>query len=509
MQKSSILFLFAVLISGTLFSNFAFAEDGLIAEDDFYSINEDSLLTVDSFGVLLNDTNSSSDTFDAILVTDVDFGTLTLHQNGNFTYFPDENFDLTDSFTYVASNGTHNSNNATVTISINPINDAPVAQDDHAETQENIPIRIDVLENDFDVDNDSLNILLEIDPSETKGFVEIEDSQVLFTPIVGFVGNTTFSYIISDGDETSNTANVTISVVESDEQSNDSLFEQIFEQIQSIFDRVTILEDEVIQLKEENTALEERISALEALHNTGTSGNHDTENNKKVTVCHKDKNTISISENAIPAHLNHGDYLGKCSNSYYSSNPTSTTYTQPTTTQQTTTFSPQKSDVCHNGKVTLSLPAKAARNHLENHDDDYLGQCTENSTSQLKAEKESMKAQKESDRLAAQDAKRIQLEEQKVQREAERLAKQQADKAAQEADRLAKLEIKKQQLENEKAQREADRLAKQEIQKAAQEAERLAKQQAEQQQREDKKAAQEAERLSKLEEKKQKSPPSK
>ena len=472
MQKSSILFLFAVLISGTLFSNFAFAEDGLIAEDDFYSINEDSLLTVDSFGILLNDTNSSSDTFDAILVTDVDFGTLTLYQNGNFTYLPDENFDLTDSFTYTASNGTHNSNNATVTISINPINDAPVAQDDRAETQENIPIRIDVLENDFDVDNDSLNILLEIDPSETRGFVEIEDSQVLFTPIVGFVGNTTFSYIISDGDKTSNTANVTISVVESDEQSNDSLFEQIFEQIQSIFDRVTILEDEVIQLKEENTALEERISALEALHNTGTSGNHNTENNKKVTVCHKDKNTISISENAIPAHLNHGDYLGKCSNSYYSSNPTSTTYTQPTTTQQTTTFSPQKSDICHNGIVTLSLPGKAARNHLENHDDDYLGQCTENSTSQLKAEKESMKAQKESDRLAAQDAKRIQLEEQKAQRE---------------ADRLAKLEIKKQQLENEKAQREADRLAKQEIQKAAQE----------------------AERLSKLEEKKQKSPPSK
>ena len=217
MQKSSALFLFAVLISGTLFSNFAFAEEDPIAEDDFYSINEDSLLTVDSFGVLLNDTNSSSDTFDAILVTDVDFGTLTLHQNGNFTYFPDENFDLTDSFTYVANNGTHNSNNATVTISINPINDAPVAQDDHIETQENIPIRVDVLENDFDVDSESLNILLEIDPSETRGFVEIEDSQVLFTPIVGFLGNTTFSYMISDGDQTSNNALVTISIIESDE----------------------------------------------------------------------------------------------------------------------------------------------------------------------------------------------------------------------------------------------------------------------------------------------------
>ena len=41
-------------------------------------------------------------------------------------------------------------------LTINPINDTPVAQDDNVETEQNVPIRIDVLENDFDVDNDSV-----------------------------------------------------------------------------------------------------------------------------------------------------------------------------------------------------------------------------------------------------------------------------------------------------------------------------------------------------------------
>jgi len=456
MQKVPGIFLLTVLISGSLFSSFAFAQEIPIAEDDFYFIDEDSILTVESIGILGNDTNTTTEPLNAVLLTDVNFGTLTLHQNGNFTYLPNEDSDLTDSFTYVANNGTHSSNDATVIIFVNPINDTPVAQDDNVETEQNVPIRIDVLENDFDVDNDSLNIFLEIDPSETRGFAEIQDSQVLFTPLAGFTGNTTFSYVASDGEKTSNSANVTISVIKVDEESNDSLFEQIFEQIQLIFDKVLTLEEEVIQLKEENALLEQRISALETLHSTETSGT-----NEKVTVCHKGKNTLSISANALSAHLNHGDTKGKCSEINHSNSFSTVT----TSVTPQITFSNERVDVCHNGKNTLSLPANAARHHLEHHDDDYLGQCSPNSTSQLKTERES-------ERLAAQEAKKQQLETEKAQKESER---------------QAKLEAKRQQLEAEKVQRETDRLAKQ---------------QAEQ-------AQKETDKLSKLEDKKQKSPKSK
>jgi len=34
--------------------------------------------------------------------------------------------------------------------------------------------------------------------------------------------------------------------------------------------------------------------------------------NEKIVICHKEKMTKSVSENAVPAHLNHGDTLGPC-----------------------------------------------------------------------------------------------------------------------------------------------------------------------------------------------------
>ena len=210
MQKLSGLFLFAVLISGIFSSSSAFAQIPT-AVDDFYSVDEDLLLTASPNGVLFNDTDPN-DGFLAILLTDTGFGTLLLNQNGTFTYQPNQNFASTDSFAYALNNGTHNSNEATVTITVNPINDAPVAQDDLAETQQNVPIRIHVLENDSDVEDDSLNIILEIDPSITMGNAILDGTDVLFTPQTDFVGETSFSYRASDGDKTSNLANVTVRV---------------------------------------------------------------------------------------------------------------------------------------------------------------------------------------------------------------------------------------------------------------------------------------------------------
>ena len=307
--------MFAVLITGAFSSSFAFAQVGPLAEDDFYSLDEDSFLTVNPLGVLLNDTNTQSDTFLAIIFTDVGFGTLILNSDGSFTYQPNQDFDSTDSFTYVANNGTHNSNEATVTLSVNPINDAPIAQDDQAETQQNVPIRIDVLENDSDVEDDSLNILLTVDPSETKGFVELDNSEVLFTPLADFVGETTFSYVASDGDKISNSALVTVTVTAVNEDPNDdSILDQILEQIQLLLDIVLNLGDEITQLQEDNSALAMRITELESIVTNGVPTNDDEHNdNEKVLVCHKNKKTISISENGLSGHLKHGDSVGQCS----------------------------------------------------------------------------------------------------------------------------------------------------------------------------------------------------
>src|SRR3989344_2887997 len=347
MQKLSGLFLFAVLISGAFSSSFAFAQIGPIAEDDFYSVNEDSLLTVSPIGVLLNDTNIDSGIF-AIIQNNVGFGTLTLNLDGSFTYQPNQNFDSIDSFTYVATNGTHNSNNATVTLFVNPINDAPIAQNDTASTPEDTPVTIPVLNNDFDVDDDFF--IINSITQGTNGTITTNGTTVTYTPNLDFNGTDSFVYTISDGILTDNaTVYVTVGLV------NDAPIAQN--------DTATTLENTpiIISVLHNDSDVDSDLLTINSitqgsngtittngttitytphLNFTGTDsftytisdGVHtsnsamvtvivtsidddsDEEHNDKVNICHKDKKTISVSENAIPAHLKHGDILGVCSN---------------------------------------------------------------------------------------------------------------------------------------------------------------------------------------------------
>jgi len=167
MQKLQGIIVSLILISGVFASSYAFAQAELSAEDDFYSIDEDTILTIDPIGTLLNDTNTDSETFLAVLINDVGFGNLTLGSDGGFTYEPSQNFTGNDSFIYVANNGTANSTEASVTITVNPVNDPPVAQDDSIETLENTPILVDVLANDSDVEDDPLSIVLEVGSNNT------------------------------------------------------------------------------------------------------------------------------------------------------------------------------------------------------------------------------------------------------------------------------------------------------------------------------------------------------
>jgi Ca2+-binding RTX toxin-like protein len=55
----------------------------------------------------------------------VDNGTLTLNSDGSFTYEPDDDYNGEDSFTYKANDGSLDSSTATVTITVNAVNDAP------------------------------------------------------------------------------------------------------------------------------------------------------------------------------------------------------------------------------------------------------------------------------------------------------------------------------------------------------------------------------------------------
>src|SRR4029079_13827347 len=98
-----------------------------VAVNDSYTTSEDTALVVPAAGVLGNDTDADADTLTAIQVTSVTHGTLLLNANGSFSYTPAANYNGPDSFTYRANDGLTNSGLATVSLTVIPVNDAPVA----------------------------------------------------------------------------------------------------------------------------------------------------------------------------------------------------------------------------------------------------------------------------------------------------------------------------------------------------------------------------------------------
>ena len=185
------------------------------ATDDAYEVDEDNSLTIATPGILTNDTDDDGDPLTAVLVTNVVRGMLTLNANGSFTYDPDPNFNGADAFTYKANDGTADSNVATVTITVRPVNDAPVAFDEAYTVNEDEVLDVGVpgvLANDTDADLDALTAVLATDV--VNGTLTLNaDGSFRYTPDPDFSGADTFSYVANDGTANSAPATVALTVV--------------------------------------------------------------------------------------------------------------------------------------------------------------------------------------------------------------------------------------------------------------------------------------------------------
>jgi hypothetical protein len=186
-----------------------------IARDDFYTTTEGTPLSVPAPGVLANDLDLRGLPLTAVLVSGPANGTLVFNPDGSFVYTPNAGFTGTDAFTYQASNGTSSSLVASVTITVNPANQDPVAVDDSYTTAVDTPLTVPapgVLANDSDPDGDSLTAQLVAGPSNGT-LVLNPDGSFTYTPNAGFNGTDTFTYQASDGSALSNVATVTIQVL--------------------------------------------------------------------------------------------------------------------------------------------------------------------------------------------------------------------------------------------------------------------------------------------------------
>lgn len=186
------------------------------ARPDSYSVDEDSSLVRNAAaGVLANDGNGGPTGLTAQLVAGPAHGTLNFNDDGSFTYTPADNFFGTDVFTYTASNGSTTSNVAQVTITVNPLNDPPAPQADSYTTNEDGALTVNadlgVLDNDTDVDSNSLTAAVASNPS--NGTLTLNsDGSFTYTPNGNFFGTDTFTYTASDGTVSSDPVLVSINV---------------------------------------------------------------------------------------------------------------------------------------------------------------------------------------------------------------------------------------------------------------------------------------------------------
>ena len=195
--------------------------DGPVAVDAAVSGDEDTPITG---AVMATDVDGDALTF--TLETGPSDGSVTVNPDGTFEYTPDADFNGTDTFTVEVDDGNGGTDIATVTVTVNPVNDGPVAVADTGTVGEDDPaVIIDLISNDTDVDGDTLSIQ-SIDTTGTLGSVSVNPDGVTvsYDPNGQFealaVGETaldTFTYTVTDGNGGTATETVTVTIEGADE----------------------------------------------------------------------------------------------------------------------------------------------------------------------------------------------------------------------------------------------------------------------------------------------------
>ena len=178
------------------------------AHDDVVIAVEDTPVRLSM--LLGNDVDADGDALALSRFSQGSSGVVSANADGTLTYTPEANFNGVDEWIYWVSDGVLESASATVTVTVTPVNDAPVAASDAASVPEGGEIVIDALANDGDVDGDGLRVA-SVTPA-AHGEVVNNGSSVTYRPSADYNGLDSFTYRASDGELESLAATVTITV---------------------------------------------------------------------------------------------------------------------------------------------------------------------------------------------------------------------------------------------------------------------------------------------------------
>ena len=182
--------------------------DAPIAGADAASTAEDTPVTIT---VLTNDDDGDPELTQTLTVTGASagHGSITVNGSNQLVYTPDANFNGADTISYVLSDGT-TTTTGTVSVTVNPGNDAPVALNGSASGTEDNPIVVDVSALISDVDGNTLTVTSATSPN---GSVSINGTKLTFAPTANFNGSTSISYTVNDGSGAPNaTASASIAI---------------------------------------------------------------------------------------------------------------------------------------------------------------------------------------------------------------------------------------------------------------------------------------------------------
>lgn len=174
--------------------------DAPVADDQDVVTDEDLAVAI-----TLTASDVEGDSLSFTVTGGPDHGVLT-GGGSSYTYSPDPDFHGSDSFTFEVSDGSATST-ATVSITVEPVNDAPEADDQTVTTDEDAAVGITLA--GTDVDGDSLTFSVTAGPA--NGALSGAAPALTYTPGPDFFGSDSFTFEVSDGSLAS-TAVVSITV---------------------------------------------------------------------------------------------------------------------------------------------------------------------------------------------------------------------------------------------------------------------------------------------------------
>ncbi len=208
------------ITTATVVVSVASIPDAPTATADAFTIDEDTPLNIDVSALLANDTSVEGSP-EVINFGNFDNVFAGFAADGSIDITPFPNFNGTGSFDYTIIDDSGETSTATVSVTVNAVDDAPLPQADFLGTDENQALTVafsDLLANDVELDGETLSLVSATNGSNGSVSVDFVSGTVTFTPDTGFFGGASFSYTVEDENGNQASTFAFVNVLEIDNQ---------------------------------------------------------------------------------------------------------------------------------------------------------------------------------------------------------------------------------------------------------------------------------------------------